>query len=314
MLGTKSSSLCFDSFARFAFVAAVAISLASVSACSGGRGPSHSLPKYDFNIDGRCFGGSPVTFSSVPSIQGGNKEVYRLRHPQVSGDYAAQLAQQLGIHSAPVFIPGSANNFVHVSGRWEAEDSTATLVVYEDYGIHFQSKVPAANGVALPEERAVETARSFLENARLLPKTELISTYQADATTGTVEVRFQARGVDLGMPPGDDQTISVTAAPDGMVIILTYYWQEPESLGSFPVISEAEARQRLANCDAFVFLHGNTLNVEQSRLAYVGVPVQNPPFDYLVPAYVFTDPGSKDGDWPPAQFAVVPAISDDYLR
>jgi hypothetical protein len=277
------------------------------------------LPTFGPSVTGWCRPNEPVSIAFPLAEERGEAEVYRL--VSVARDHAdaVEIVQKLGVTSDPQY-DATARVF-------QAEDEKAEVTVSEHWAFGYTRKAQGGSrptGEALSEKEAEEVAQGFLRDGDVLPKVDLTMTAKALLQpAGYVEVIFEAANVPwAGL--FDWQYISVEVGPDGQVWELNYAWQEPQAIGKYPIISQAEAVERLHACDAYVLNSGHDpdlLEFTEGELAYVGL-IQGsessryrPPFDLLVPAWVFKGETMEvEGSERPLESAWVPAVADEYLE
>jgi hypothetical protein len=108
-------------------------------------------------------------------------------------------------------------------------------------------------------------------------------------------------------------SVTVYVGADGAVQSVSYRWHSLEPIGEYPLVSEAEALERLHRCDGHFVDSSHELpsTVDEVSLEYVGLPIE-PPYDYLVPVYYFTD-RPPEGEFHETH-GWIPAIVDEYLE
>jgi hypothetical protein len=259
------------------------------------------LPAYEYHLFSWCPTQS-VTASIPLSEEPGVATVYALDHATADVAFVAEIAAALGIRAEPQFL--DQEGFRH----FIAEDDSGTLGVLEtNRFIYFERNVAPnvepQNG-SVSDTEAKKAAEDFLRQLGLLPEADLSATVERD---DEIIVHFQLAGVVIA--PEVQPFIKVEIAPNGDVLGLDYQWQEPHPVGDYPIVSEAEALDRLRSCAAYVRVFGPMTEVLEVEFVYLPRP-DGWFHEYLIPAYSFRNEG-EDGSV--NELGVVPAVSSEYL-
>jgi hypothetical protein len=262
------------------------------------------LPEYDYSLTGECLRPDSVS-SSVPLSDAKAKApVYAMERQQFDAERVGEIASALGIQATLQRNQGG-NGFYD----YEVEDSGGFLHVLPSGGYlryHDARPLPLTDSMpAIPDAEAKDIASEFLQKLELSPKWPVDAA--VNETTNSIEVRFTPRNVVPSVHT--TETITVTLRKGGEVSQLEYYYQEPTIAGEYPIVSQADALERLRECRGIVTaLFRDEMNVSGTELVYLGVPLKGP-YEYLIPAYYFFS-DLPDGT---RQTAVIPAIADEYL-
>jgi len=253
-----------------------------------------------------------VAFS--PSASAGAAEVYSVKALNVDADYVVNLATKLGISGEPM----------EEAYRFVVSDDKVDLTVEKRTGniLFDRSRMSASSGGknTLTDDEAVKKAEQFLEGLGLPLPGELARVERReDGLSRIVWSPKEFRPVEPYSPLG----IWIAFGNDGDVVSMSYYWQELEPIGEYPLASPAEGVERLRVCDAiFNSASPSPSFVEEVRIEYMGMPPTGP-FEYFVPVYHFgndlesldtPEGGGKRLVAGRATDAYVLAIADGYLE
>lgn len=262
------------------------------------------LPSYEFNVFGWCFPPDGVAASLDLSTKRGKAEVFTLEHTVADEASALEIAQRFGMESVTEDT-GAVAAFV-------ARGGGGRLYVWKDGTFDYHADIgdrssfyPPPSKQFVSEKEATRTAEEYLRELGLWPQG--VSATVTEVDTG-FEVLYEPNGIRRS-PLDTAQFISVSVDYEGDVYALEYYWQNVLEANEYPIISEAEALERLRECRGRIIPSGYSMDVIHVELVYLSVPGDGP-HDYLIPAYLFED---DTGDLGQKQIAQIPAITDEYL-
>jgi hypothetical protein len=287
--------------ASFAFLALGSL----IVAC--GRSPNTSLPilpTYDYSTMKVCFAPESVSTSIELADVPGKAAVYAAGKLQFNANQAFQIATLLGIRSVPEHVQKGAVD------RYQVKDDGGAIILIIDASrgyIHYRESgsLPQTDSTPpVPDDSAINAALKFLEELNLSPKFPVDNT--VSQTPNSIEVRFAPR--DLVPSLDTTETIKVVLRKNGEVWQLDYYYQEPELVGDYPLISQLDALERLRECRGDIVPASSEINVTDVELVYLGVPLDGP-YEYFIPAYDFSEDLPNGAN----QGGIIPAITDEYL-
>ena len=274
------------------FLVVLAVALATAG-CRGDDGLPKLPAEYFYDAPYGCKG---ITTNLELSDERGTGNVYELEHREVTEETATRLAKRLGFEQSPEY-----------DADWQAfivESDEAELTINVMRITYQRKNLESSPDASLSDDDMVSRAKGQLKSWGLLPKAELATTVKKREDGVTVEFRFAAAPA----PDYEFGHIIVALTLGGEVSSLNYTWQEPHSLGEYPLISEKEAWERLQRCEGIVANQGSEVRFTKVRLSLEALPVEaRSAFDYLFPVYVF----EEDGEYP--RWAWVPAVTDEYL-
>jgi hypothetical protein len=290
---------------------ALAVSAALFMGCSNAQDVPNSaspqtlptLPTYDYHTFPTCFSPESVTASIPLSPNSGTAKVYAMVAPHFDEAFASGLAGKLGIQ-AP--LRSSVRAGVE---ELRTEGDHGRLLVYTARSYVWYQETAGLSEAdqtePVSDDEAKKAAEDFLKNLALWPQSTVSATVAE--TPNSIVVTFTPEDVTLAV--GTSESIAVTLRKSSEVWQLVYDWQEPSVVAEYPIVSQAEALQRLRECRGDVGPpSAETMDVGSVELVYLGVPLKGP-YEYLIPAYYFSqyfDNGAR-------QVATIPAITDQYL-
>jgi hypothetical protein len=260
------------------------------------------LPAYEYNRSAPLCPTRSVTTAIPLSKEPRSATVYGLDWTRADSTFVAEIAAKLGIKAEPQFLDQEGYRHFIV------EDDSGTLDVLEaNRFIYFERNAESneePQNRPVSDAEATRTAEAFLRELGLFPDVDLSATVERE---DKIIVHFQLAGVEIS--PVVQPFIKVRTTSNGDVVGLDYQWQEPHPIGDYPLVSEAEALERLRNCAADIHPFGPMTEVVEVKLVYLAMPV-GWFHDYLIPAYSFRNKG-EDGSI--NEVGVVPAVTDEYL-
>jgi hypothetical protein len=281
------------------------LALLALARCGGAAGPTSLALRLDpSNWPGSiCWPPDWISTSITLSTSDGEATVYGEKALEVTDEYASQLAERFGFPDPPVYIITDWGQ-----GLFQAEDSDAALTINQTTGFvwYWLKSIAdeAGSQPSLSDDDAIAAAKRYLNQVGLMPDAKLDITVERGES---LQVIFGPADIPIS-DWNPFPKIVVELLDDGKMRRLLYGWQDLKPLGTYPLISQADALERLRQCQGVVVGPSYALRVTDVKLIYIQLPV-DPPYEYFVPVYELVGERGQLG----TPTGLVLAIADEYL-
>jgi hypothetical protein len=240
-------------------------------------------------------GKEDVTATFALSNQTSTLPLYRGLPPDEADEaYALSIAKQLAIDGEVTF---EFNNYVVRSGIGEVK-----VIAVDQFAFYPTADYPMSRGSTAPDENELRRrARAFLSDHNLMPADAEITEVHNELKWPTVKLENKY------LVPSDATTpeINMQFAEDGSLKWLGYVWPPIEKVGDYPIISEAQAFERILEPGA-AYVALNKPSVAMVSVQMTLHDVVGKGALYFEPFYEFRSAGQD--------LALVSALPDEYLE